>query len=61
MAYFRKLPSGMWQATVRDRSGKRHTHTDKLKSVVKHWAAEQENLLARGEYRDPRLGRNQDR
>jgi integrase len=56
MAYYRKLPSGQWQATVRDRSGKRHTHTDKLKSVVKHWAAEQEALLARGEFRDPRLG-----
>jgi integrase len=56
MAYYRKLPSGMWQATVRDPSGKRHTHTDKLKSVVKHWAAEQEALLSRGEFRDPRLG-----
>jgi integrase len=35
---------------------KRHTKTDKLKSVVKHWATEQEAAIARGEFRDPRLG-----
>lgn len=56
MAYIRKLPSGKWQATVRDRSGKRHTFTDPLKGTVRKWAAEQEALLARGEFRDPRLG-----
>ena len=56
MAYFRKLPSGLWQATVRGRDGKRHTKTDKLKSVVKHWAAQQEAAIARGEFRDPHLG-----
>jgi integrase len=56
MAYIRRLPSGKWQATVRDRSGKRHTFTDPLKGVAKKWAAEQEALLARGEFRDPRLG-----
>ncbi len=56
MAYYRKLPSGLWQATVRGRDGKRHTKTDKLKSVVKHWAAQQEAAIARGEFRDPHLG-----
>jgi hypothetical protein len=56
MAYYRRLPSGLWQATVRGRDGKRHTKTDKLKSVVKHWATEQEAAIARGEFRDPRLG-----
>lgn len=56
MAYFRKLPSGLWQATVRGRDGKRHTETDKLKSVVKHWAAQQEAAIAQGQFRDPRLG-----
>jgi integrase len=56
MAYYRKLPSGLWQATVRGRDGKRHTRTDKLKSVVRHWAAQQEAAIARGEFRDPRLG-----
>ena len=56
MPYYRKLPSGLWQATVRGRDGKRHTKTDKLKSVVKQWAAEQEAAIARGEFRDPRLG-----
>lgn len=56
MSYIRKLPSGKWQATVRDRSGERHTKTDALKSVVKQWAAEQEAALARGDFRDPRMG-----
>ena len=56
MAYYRKLASGLWQATVRGRDGKRHTKTDKLKSVVKHWAAQQEAAIARGEFCDPHLG-----
>src|SRR2546421_696810 len=56
MAYYRRLPSGLWQATVRGRDGKRHTRTDKLKSVVKQWAIQQEATIARGECRDPRLG-----
>jgi hypothetical protein len=56
MPYFRRLPSGLWQATVRGRDGKRHTKTDKLKSVVRQWANEQEAAIARGEFRDPRLG-----
>jgi len=54
--YIRKLPSGKWQATVRDRSGKRHTFTDPLKGVVKAWATEQEAQITRGAFRDPRLG-----
>ena len=54
--YVRKLPSGLWQATVRGPDGKRHTKTDRLKSVVKQWGTDQESALARGEFRDPRLG-----
>ena len=56
MPYFRRLPSGLWQATVRVPDGKRHTNTDKLKAVVKQWAAEQEAAIARGSFRDPRVG-----
>ena len=56
MPYYRRLPSGLWQATVRSRDGRRHTTTDKLKSVVRQWAIEQENAIARGDFRDPRLG-----
>ena len=56
MPYIRRLPSGLWQATVRDKSGERHSTTDPLKGVVKKWAAEQEAAIARGPYRDPRLG-----
>jgi integrase len=56
MAYTRKLPSGKWQATVRGPDRRRHTFTDPLKSTVRRWAADQEALLARREFRDPRLG-----
>jgi integrase len=56
VSYLRKLPSGRWQATVRGPDGKRHTYTDGLKTTVRKWAAEQEALAVRGEYRDPRIG-----
>ena len=56
MTYIRRLPSGLWQATVRGRDGKRHTKTSKLKGIVKEWARAQEALIARGDFRDPRLG-----
>lgn len=54
--YVRKLPSGLWQATVRGPDDKRHTKTDRLKSVVKQWGTDQESALARGDFRDPRIG-----
>lgn len=57
MASFRKLPSGLWQATVRGPGKKRYTRTDKLKKVCQHWAEEKEAELRRGEWRDPRIGR----
>jgi integrase len=57
MASFRKLKSGLWQATVRQPNGKRLTATDKLKSVVRDWAIEQEDAIRRGVWRDPRAGR----
>ncbi|MCK2219771.1 site-specific integrase [Actinomadura sp. ATCC 31491] len=57
MASYRKLPSGKWQASVRGPGGKRHTKTDRLKSVVKVWAEDKEAELRRGEWRDPRIGR----
>jgi integrase len=57
MAYLRKLPSGLWQATYRGGDGKKHTKTDPLKKVVKDWAADEESKVAQGLWRDPRLGR----
>lgn len=54
--YIRRLPSGLWQATVRGPDGKKHTKTDRLKSVVRQWATDQESALARGDFRDPRAG-----
>lgn len=56
MSYIRRLPSGKWQATVRGPDGRKHTQSDRLKSVVKLWATEQENRFAQGEIRDPRAG-----
>jgi integrase len=56
MAYIRKLPSGKWQAEVRGPDGRKHTFSDKLKSVAKAWAAEEEGRFASGDRRDPRAG-----
>jgi len=56
MPYLRRLPSGLWQATVRGPDGRRHTKTDKLKSVVKAWADAQEARFRQGDARDPRAG-----
>lgn len=59
MAYIRKLPSGRWQATVR--VGKRRVYGPNppalLKKQAADWAREQETLIVRGEWRDPRLSR----
>lgn len=57
MAYIRKLPSGLWQATVRHPSGRRITETDELKGRVQKWARDLESQFDRGELRDPRAGR----
>lgn len=56
MPSYRRLPSGLWQATVYMPNGKRITETDKLKTVVKDWATEQEARFRRGDHRDPRAG-----
>jgi len=56
MPYIRRLPSGLWQATIRGPDGHRHTETDPLRRVVKAWALAQEAAIARGAFRDPRLG-----
>lgn len=55
MSYIRRLPSGKWQATVRGPDGRKHTRTDRLKSVADNWAKQQE-ATPRGERRDPRAG-----
>lgn len=57
MAYYRRLPSGKWQATVRGAGGKKYTKTDPLLKVVKAWAAEAESKIAQGHWRDPRAGK----
>lgn len=57
MAYYRKLKSGLWQATIRTPSGKRRTRTDPLKGVVRTWAEDAESAMRRGEWADPKDGR----
>ena len=57
MPSYRKLPSGLWQATVRTAGGKRITKTDKLKKIVIDWAAAQEADIRRGVWRDPRASK----
>lgn len=57
MAYVRKLPSGLWQATVRLPDGRRRTRTDRLKGVVTTWADDTEADMRRGEWADPQDGR----
>ena len=57
MPAFRRLPSGLWQATVRLPDGRRRTRSDPLKGVVKAWAQEAETAIRRGEWADPQDGR----
>ena len=57
MAGYRRLPSGLWQATVRAPDGRRRTRTDPLKGVVKTWAQDAEAKIRRGEWADPQDGR----
>ena len=47
---------GRGSTAIESPDGRRHTYTDALKTTVRKWAAEQEALSARGEFRDPRLG-----
>jgi len=52
MAQPRRLPSGLWQATVYLPTGKRVTRTDKLKSVVVDWAACAKADIKRARWQD---------
>lgn len=56
MAYIRRLPSGLYQATVRMPNGKRISKTNKLKSKVEKWAKQQEAKFDQGDVRDPKAG-----
>lgn len=57
MAGYRKLPSGLWQASIRLPDGRRRTRTDPLKGVVRTWAEDAEAAIRRGEWADPKDGR----
>ncbi len=57
MPSYRRLPSGLIQATVYLPNGKRTTRSDPLKGVVKKWALDLESDIRKGKWRDPRAGR----
>ena len=58
MAKPRRLPSGKWQASVWVVPGrKRSTKTFLIRKQAVEWAREQQVLIDRGEWRDPRLAR----
>ena len=57
MPYYRRLESGLWQATIRLPDGRRRTRTDPLKRVVKTWAEDAESGIRHGEWADPQDGR----
>lgn len=53
----RKLPSGRWQGSYRDRNGKRHTQTWPTKTAAKEWERDGQAAVRAGTHRDPRAGR----
>lgn len=55
MAWIRRLPSGLWAATVYTPAGRR-TESHELKGVVKKWAEDQERAVHDGDWIDPKLG-----
>lgn len=58
MAKPRRLPSGKWQGEIRlTPGGRRRTKAFRLKAEAEQWAREQQSLVDRGEWRDPRLAR----
>jgi site-specific recombinase XerD len=56
VAWVRRLPSGLWAATVYTPAG-RVTESDPLKGAIEKWAADLEAEIRRGEFLDPRLSR----
>ncbi|MFF9980376.1 tyrosine-type recombinase/integrase [Streptomyces erythrochromogenes] len=57
MPYLRKLPSGKWQVTVRNRAGERYSETFPLKTQARAWGLDEEAKLSRSSYRDPLAGK----
>lgn len=56
MPWVRKLPSGLWAATVRLPTGKKLTRSFPLKGSADKWAADQVAGLRKGDWIDPRAG-----
>jgi integrase len=56
MPWVRKLPSGLWAATVRLPTGKKITRSFPLKGSADKWANSQVEGLRKGDWIDPRAG-----
>jgi len=55
MAWIRKLPSGLWAATVYTPAGRR-TESHELRGTIEKWAAAQERHINQGDWIDPKAG-----
>ena len=56
MAWIRKLPSGLWAATIYSPAGRR-TKSHELRGTIEKWAAEQERRVDQGDWIDPKAGK----
>lgn len=57
MAYVRKLASGSWQVTVRNRAGDRFSETFPLQSQAREWGRTEEAKLTRRSKSNPHAGK----
>lgn len=57
MASVQKRPDGKWRARYRDDAGKEHAKHFDRKADAQRWLVDQESKLLRGDWADPRLGR----
>lgn len=53
----KKLPSGRWEASYRDHTGRERVKHHRTRTDADRWLTEIKNQLNRGDYVDPRLGR----
>lgn len=57
MAWVRRLPSGLWAATVYLPTGKRVTESHQSAGVIRAWARDLESDISAGDWIDPRAGK----
>lgn len=57
MASIQRRDNGKWRARYRDDSGREHARHFATKAEARRWLIDQESKLLRGDWADPRLGR----